>query len=189
MKKFIQTYTGSLRRLKLLYSVYNLLHPSKLKRYKSNLKKYGIKKSWYGTVSSNDFKHLPQELPWLDRDVKEEDIRTKAGFDKFSTEVQKQILNWNKNGYIILRNFFNTEEVDQMNTEVDKMLNEKSVKFNYSGRKIMFAFKESQIIEKFANNPDLIQILNFILDREVEPFSSINFKKGSEQKLTPITCI
>lgn len=182
MKKFLQKYTGSIRSYKFTYTLYNFLHPKKIRRFKKNLKKYGVQRSAFSSISSKHFEHLDQSKPWLDQNPSREDIINKTGFNDFSSHVQEQLINWPDNGYLILKNFFTESQVDEINSEVDNLLNNKSVDFNYTGRKIMFAFKQSQVIEKCANDPKLIKILNFILDRDVEPFSSINFLKGSEQK-------
>lgn len=182
MKSFLNKLVSQLRSYKFTYTLYNFLHPKKVRRYKSNLKKYGVKKSAFGSVSSKDFEHLNQTKPWLDLSPEELSIKSKAGFNDFDEATQKQIIEWSENGYLILRNFYSSEQVDSINSEVDSMLKDNKVSLKYGGRKIMFAFKQSKIIEKCSNDPRLIKLLNFILDREVEPFSSINFIRGSEQK-------
>ncbi|MEO0341454.1 MAG: phytanoyl-CoA dioxygenase family protein, partial [Bacteroidota bacterium] len=103
-------------------------------------------------------------------------------FTKLSTEQQAAVQHFIENGYLILKGFFKDEEVDQLNQEVDNMLKEQELKFNYSGRKILDAFRYSQVAdEAFFRNQALLRFLNFIMGKKVVPFQTLNFIKGSEQ--------
>jgi len=181
--KFIQKYTGGLRRYKLLYALYNFINQSKLKHNIKLYRKYGLNKSIFSTISSKDFEGKTGVPPWLDEPDAKKKLSEANLLRTFDRSIQDQILKWPDNGFAILSNFFNSEAVDQINSEIDLLLSTKKVDFNYTNKKIMFAFRQSETIRKIVYSPDLLKILTFIIGKEVIPFQTINFIKGSEQKV------
>ena len=55
-----------IRRLKIAYLLYNFFHKKELVYNVSNYKKLGINKKYFSPVSSQDFKHLPQQKTILE---------------------------------------------------------------------------------------------------------------------------
>ncbi|WP_192821894.1 phytanoyl-CoA dioxygenase family protein [Rufibacter sp. LB8] len=181
--KFFQKYTGLLRTFKAVYVLNNLLHLKQLKHNRPLYKKFGLKKPVYASVSSVDFEKLPpQPGPWLDAPDATFKLQKTQELDTFPAEIKEQILQWPTNGYLILDKFFDHKTVDLVNQEIDLLLEQKQVDFNYTNRKIMFAFRQSAAIKQVVYTPQLLQILNFLMGKKVVPFQTINFLKGSEQK-------
>lgn len=156
--RFFDRYTGFWRRWKALYVLYNLLKRKKLAYLKKGFVKYGIRRPVFFPLHSAHFDHLPQALD------------------------RSENPSWNENGYIILREFLSSEEVDQINADMNQALENKTIDFNYTGRKIHFAYEKVEKIRNLMRHPDLIKTLEAQLGAQVVPFQSINFYYGSEQK-------
>jgi ectoine hydroxylase-related dioxygenase (phytanoyl-CoA dioxygenase family) len=170
-----------LRLLKVTYSAYNLLHSSKLEHNKAPYKNAGLRKALFQSISSKDFKGLPVgDIPWMDKDVSYEDVKQKLRSTNFSDEVREQILAWKENGYMVLKNFFTPQVAESINKEIEDLLADKKVEFTL-GNKVMFASKQSQLIQNIITQKSITDILSFTLGREVLPFQTINFITGSQQ--------
>jgi len=171
-----------IRNFKPAYQLYNLFQKSKLKHNIPLFKKFGVKKKYYSSLSSEDFIGLESPPNRYDSVDSADYIQEQKGFDQLSDSYQAALKLWSKNGYTILPNFLNESQVNEINSDVDGMINNEDVKFRYNGRKIMFAHKYSKAINNIANSSELKQILSMLMSKEVELFQSINFIKGSEQR-------
>ena len=156
--RFFDKYTGFLRRVKPFYIAHNLLNLNYLKGNKTLYSKYEIKKPIWSSLSSKDF-------PPSDR-----------------IEHQSSNTDWNNNGFIKLENFFSEEFIDKINFAIDDGLNNKSVDFNYTNKKILFAYERLPILKEIINNQKIKKILTKLVGEEITPFQSINFLMGSEQR-------
>jgi hypothetical protein len=66
---------------------------------------------------------------------------------------------------------------------VDIFLESGKTGYNYTGRKIFNLWESSELArECFFRNPELTNLLSFLLGRRVIPFQSLNFTRGSEQR-------
>lgn len=166
-----------IRHYKFSYMLYNLFKKSKLKHNIPLYKKYGINKSYFSSISSKDFAHLPAS----DRSVDYTQLTETPFFKKLSEENKESALQYDDNGYMILRNFITPETADQINTEIDKLMADGTLKFIYGG-KLMFAIHHSQIIKNIGNDKELLDFLSVLLDGKSKLFQSINFINGSQQK-------
>lgn len=182
MKKFIQRYTGFLRNLRLVHFLYNILHRKGLAHNNHLYPYYQVEKSIYSSISHDDFKGKKAKLPWLDTILTEKDIQNHPVFCFFPEAIESQLLRWNKNGFLIWENFLSEETVDIINQDIDHLLEEKELNFNYTNRKIFNAYTQSYTIRHVIKDKRLLQLLSFILDKKVLPFQTINFIKGSEQQ-------
>ena len=156
--RFFDTYTGFWRRWKLLYMLYNLVHLSKLKANKKLYQKYGLKRPVFFSLHSEHFKKLPK------------------------TPRIKDNSDWSTKGYEVLHSVFSKEEVDQLNSQIDDHLAKGSLGFNYTGRKILFAYEKIPQIREMMNHPKIKERLEQLMGDEIRPFQSINFHYGSQQK-------
>lgn len=181
MKKFIQQYTGFLRNIRFFHYLYNWLHRKGLKHNKHLYPYYGIKKSIYASLSHKDFAGMRAKAPWMDGIVSKSDIENHPMFPHFPEEISKQALDWPENGYLVWNNFLSSETVDDINVDIDELLNKNAVDFNYTGRKIFNAYKQSYTLRKVIKEKRLLELLSFLLGKKVLPFQTINFLKGSEQ--------
>jgi ectoine hydroxylase len=182
MRKLLDKYYGILRKVKANYVLLNLTQYSKLKHNQKIYKQYGLKKSVVAPISSYDFVGFPEELPWLDRPDATDQLQWHPEFVTFNESIQEQLKQWPENGYMILESFFTENEVDGINTEIENLIKSNKVDFNFTGRKIMFAHKHSELLRGVAKNARLSSLLSFVLGRKVKPFQTINFIRGSEQR-------
>ena len=170
----------NLKQFKPLYWLYNLFHYRQLKHNEQAYKKYNLKKSLIASVSSKDFPDKESKA-WLDVGDSAVLAPQSPMFEKFSTDVQKQILNWSSKGFIILEKFFDKRTCEEVNHEIDRLLAQHKIQFT-NGNKLMFANKISTTIRNVANDQRLKEILSFLLDRDIVAFQTINFVEGSQQR-------
>lgn len=165
-----------IRRYKIFYSIYNFFHRNELCHNIPLFKKYGMKKAYFQSVSSRDFKELPPVSVGGDA----EGIRNTQIFKKSDSEVQQSILDFEQNGFIIIPGYLSAEQIDKINRGIEEMLAKGIVKSEHRN-KIMFAIKHSGLLRDVAKNEDLLELLGKLFGDEAILFSSINFSAGSEQ--------
>ena len=170
-----------LRSFKATYVINNLLHAQKLKHHKKLYRQYGLKKSIFSPISAKDFESMPNESPWLDQTDALSKLKKSNEFSSFSQKIQAKIRRWPEDGYMILEGFFTPSAVAEINKEVERLIAEKVVGFHPSGR-IMFAYRQSTLLKEVVADPELLRLLGFLLGRPMDPFQSINFIKGSQQR-------
>lgn len=181
--KIFSKYTGHIRTLKSVYVLNNLLNGKQLQHNKALYKKYGLKKSIYSSISSQDFPNHHPDIPWLDQEGAKDKLLAHPAYASFSPAIQEELIRFVEDGYIILKGFFPKDRVDALNEEIDELLNARKIDFNYTGRKIMESYKVSKVAnEDFFRSAELLRLLNFIMGKPVVPFHTINFIEGSEQR-------
>lgn len=184
LRDLFKKQTGFLRAWKGAYVINNLLNTKKLKHNRELYEEHQVKKSIYAPIGSKDFGYsLGSQIPWLDVPGVKVKLAQSADFQSFEKEVQDAILCFVDKGYLILRGFYSEEKVDMLNEEVDRLLSNNETGFNYTGRKVMDAYRFSPLIDKdFFRNEKLLHILDFMMGKKVIPFQTINFIVGSEQR-------
>ena len=185
LQRIFQKYTGVLRSLKAVYVINNVLNAGKLLRNRTLYRHYGVSKSVFSPIGFSDFKYNPHsdEAPWLDRPERLALLENNPEFQAFPPEIQTEIRRFEREGYMILNRFFNPEDTSQLNKTVDEMLESGKTGYNYTGRKIFNLWESSELArECFFRNPELTNLLSFLLGRRVIPFQSLNFTRGSEQR-------
>ena len=163
-----------------MHWLYNLLHYKSLQHNKDAYKKYNVQKPLIASISSKDFPDK-ESRAWLDTGDSSQLAPQKEGFSDFSSSVQSKLLQWSKNGYLILDRFFDNKTCDAVNAEIEQLLKADHVRFT-NRNKIMFANRKSKLVKNIADDDALKKILGFILDKVVVPFQTINFIYGSEQR-------
>lgn len=165
-----------IRRFRLLYEVYNFFHRRQLVHNLPLYKKYGLRKRYYSPVSSRDFSGIaPADQTAGSLSTLQEEIMR-----ALTSEDRASLQDFDRNGYAILRHFFDDKTTDQANAAIAGLLEEGKVKFRY-GRKIMFAFKKAGVLRKMGEDPRLTALLAGLLGTRPVLFQSINFLQGSEQ--------
>ena len=167
-----------LKRLKWSYQFYNFFQRNALKHNEALFKKYGVKKRYYSSISSKDFEHLEKQYYTADlKKLKEDQL-----LQKFNSKTQNSILNFNNNGYAVIKEYFDPAIIDSINEEIDTLLKKEVLKFEYNHRKIMFAIHHSKLIKTFAYDKDLSKLYDYLIGGKADLFQSINFvHSGSEQ--------
>ncbi len=170
-----------LKKYKITYKLYNFLKKKDLSHNLPFYEKYGLKKKYYSSVSSNDFKGIDSPLNLLDRINSREELPKHSEFDLVDDRFKESLLSWSDNGYAILNNFFGNDEIDSFNKEIDDLLVSKKAKFN-AAKKIMFAIHSSEKLKNAGKNEQIMRILNLLMGKKVSLFQSINFIEGSQQR-------
>lgn len=183
--RLLQRYTGFWRSLKPMYMVYNWLHADRLRHNRNLYRQAGLHKSIFSSLGSRDFSGKAQlnELPWLDRPDALTQLVQHPTFATLPPEWQVKCRQFVQDGYLILERFLPDEDVAALNETVDQLLRSGKVGYNFTGRKIFNLHTLSTLADqRFFRQPDLLNLLSFLLGREVVPFQSLNFIRGSEQR-------
>ncbi|MDP4148377.1 MAG: phytanoyl-CoA dioxygenase family protein [Bacteroidota bacterium] len=171
---------SALKKVKVVHWIYNLVHYRSLLHNRAAYKKYKIRKSLTASISSKDFPDK-ESRAWLDTGHSRELAPTREAYFRFPASLQQQILSWSDNGYMILDQFFDEATIDQILEETARLVRQHRLTSSENG-KLMFANRLSPRIREFTNDKRLIELLGFILDKEVVPFQTINFIRGSNQR-------
>ena len=167
-----------MKRLKLVYILYNLFNRRKLLHNLRLYKKLGLKKFYFSAVSSKDFKNI--ETPMLSGNDLIPTVSDSRLFQSLDQQSQESILNFDYQGYAIVKQYLSEETVDKINETIEKLLDQKKVDFT-NRTKIMFAIHQSEFLKNIGNDKDLVALLSSLMHEKVRLFQSINFIMGSEQ--------
>jgi phytanoyl-CoA hydroxylase len=159
--------------------IYNILNKSRLNHNVSLYRKLKLKKFYFSPISSKDFINIDPTILSQNKEIKK--LSETNLFKNLPPEDQQSLLNFDKDGYAILKGYLNKEDVDQINQEVDRSIATKALKYRY-GNKIMFAYRKIPLLRKVASEENLIELLSSLLSDKAMLFQSINFLKGSEQE-------
>lgn len=88
---------------------------------------------------------------------------------------------WEEKGYVVLPKCLDDDLVDQINADIQTAVDEGRIDFNYTQRKILFAYEKVPVLKKVINHKGIVAKLEELVGNKVVPFQSINFLKGSEQ--------
>lgn len=171
-----------LRSFKPAYWVYNFFKKGELAHNIPLYKKHGIKKSYYASISSKDFEHKDLKYNPVDLQDARSYLPKQKGFNDLPLRYQDAMMKWSDQGYAILEEYLSEKQVEEVNAAIDNMIQNKDVSFRYGGKKIMFAFQQSEVIRSIGLGEPLLSILRMLMGKEVDLFQSINFIKGSEQR-------
>jgi ectoine hydroxylase len=171
------------RRLKASYLFNSFLHRKTLACNEKVYEQYGLQQHVLQPIAHKKLTHLPVvDTPWLDqKNIDPNTIATKEGFSSFTPAMQQSILQWPQLGYAVLPNFYSIQECDVINAEVENLLANKTAKQRFDER-IIFAIHQSKEVYALSTKPQLLNILAFILGKEVKLFQSLNFTHGSNQR-------
>jgi ectoine hydroxylase-related dioxygenase (phytanoyl-CoA dioxygenase family) len=170
----LQIMMGIIRRLKMAYAVFNFFHRKELIHNAALFKKYGIKKNYFSSLSSKDFRNI---IPGDGHPA----ITESELFQDADAENRQGILSFEENGFLIIRNYLSPAQVDAINAEVDNLIEAKTVKPGHQN-KIMFAIHHSALLRSIGGDKKLMDLLGRLIHGEAMLFQSINFTMGSEQR-------
>jgi ectoine hydroxylase len=171
---------SQLKKYKFFHWVYNLIHYKSVAHNKAAFRKYNIHKPVIASLSSKDFPDK-ESRAWLDKGDSRELVPARAEFGSFSSGVQQSLLAWSEKGYLVVDGFFSPAVAGLIQQEADKLETEGRLHPTHDN-KLLFANRLSREIRKITYDERLIRLLSFILDKEVVPFQTINFKHGSNQR-------
>lgn len=168
-----------IRRLKLIYLIYNIFNMRRLAHNVSLYRKLKLNKFYFSSISSKDFDKIDPLVLSKNKETKK--LTDTELFKKLPVEDQQSLLNFENDGYSILKGYVKKENIEKINSEVDRLIGEKKIQFRYRN-KIMFAFKRIDLLRKIATEEILTELLSSLLSDKAILFQSINFLSGSEQE-------
>jgi len=173
MLEFIKSF-------KITYEIYNFFKKSALEHNLPLYQKYGLKKKYYSSVSSEDFKQTNGEQLIHDKLDSTQSLPEKEEFNSLDPDTQSRLLNWSKDGYAVLPTFYSSEEIEAFNQEVDDLIDSKKANWRYG--RILFSIFQSKLLFDTGNAKRLTSILDLLMGKEVDLFQSLNFVNASQQK-------
>lgn len=172
--------SDSLKKYKALHWLYNLFNSNKLSHNKEAYRAYKVDKRLFASISSKDFPDKTSKA-WLDTGDAKQVLQNHPGLKAFPESIQDALLHWTERGYLIWDRFLDAETTQQINQQVDRLVKTEGLSFTHDN-KLPFLMKKSADIRAVANNTTLLQLLSFILGKEVVPFQTLNFIRGSGQR-------
>lgn len=169
-----------LRKYKLSYKVSNFFNRKKLLHNTELYKKYSLEKKYYSSISSQDFDGINSQVPIMDREDSAQLLPKQEKFAQLDKKTQESLLKWSQNGFVVLESFFQQEEIDLINKEVENLLKTKKIK--WSENRILFAIKKSKLLKSVATFPKLKNCIELIMGKEMDLFQSLNFYESSQQR-------
>lgn len=169
-----------LRKYKLSYKVSNFFNRKKLLHNTELYKKYSLEKKYYSSISSQDFNGINSQVPIMDREDSAQLLPKQEKFAQLDKKTQESLLKWSQNGFVVLESFFQKEEIDLINKEVENLLKTKKIK--WSENRILFAIKKSKLLKSVATFPKLKNCIELIMGKEMDLFQSLNFYESSQQR-------
>jgi hypothetical protein len=177
----IQKAVANIKNFRAYQLLTDLPYWKQMKSYRTYFRQYKIKKRVWQGVSYNDIaNHDTENIPWLDKAISLDEIKANSMFDAFSPVVQKEILQWKDKGYMIVPGFFSAERTDELRDSLEGCLSPKELE-EYHKTRIQDLWSRNMQVDAFLRDPELLKLLSFILGREVVPFQTLSFYKGSEQ--------
>ena len=170
-----------IKRIKILYNLYNILHRKELLYNEVNYKKYGLNKKYYSSISSSDFENIKDENSWLDENNSEIELPKNKLFNTLDLKFKDSLINWSKNGYAVLPSFFAKDKIDIANSTIQQLIDSGKAKWQ-NGNKIMFALHQDDFLKEMGNSKIIKEILEMLMGKEIDIFQSINFIEGSKQR-------
>lgn len=167
-----------IRNFKPAYELYNFFQKSKLQHNVPLYRKIGLNKKYYSSISSEDFKGIDESLL---RNEPSLSIGQTKLYQSLDQKSKLSIQSFDKQGFSIIENYLDSDQVNRINETIDKLQQDGSLKFKY-GNKLMFAIHHSDYLNKLWSDTDLVELLSCLIKGNAELFQSINFIKGSEQK-------
>lgn len=171
---------NQLKKYKFLHWIYNLIHYRSLAHNKAAYRQYAIHKPVVASISSRNFPDK-ESRAWLDTGHSRTLAPTRETFAIFPSDQQQQLLSWSDKGYMIVERFFDDATVTLILEETDRLVQRHKLRPTPDG-KLLFANRLSPAIRAITHDERLIRLLQFILDKEVVPFQTINFNHGSNQR-------
>lgn len=177
----IQSLVNDLKHLRLYMLLSDFPHRKQLSKYAEYLRRLDINKKAWQHISYADFKnHDTEDIPWLDKNISDEEIKNKPGYADLSGVIQQEILKWKKNGFMIIPKFFSDDRIDELERSIEGCLNEKELRA-YKTSRIQDLWSKNAQVDGLFRSPELLKLLSFIFGKEVIPFQTINFYKGTQQ--------
>lgn len=169
-----------LRKYKWSYKASNFFNRKRLLHNVKLYKKINLEKKYYSSISSQDFDGINCQVPIMDREDSAQLLPKQEKFAQLDKKTQESLLKWSQNGFVVLESFFQKEEIDLINKEVEDLLKTKKIK--WSENRILFAIKKSKLLKSVATFPKLKSCIELIMGKEMELFQSLNFYESSQQR-------
>lgn len=125
-------------------------------------------------MSKPEVAPLKANLPWIESPFFEEELKQR----NLSDELRQRAIEYNREGFLILRDAFDPDFLDQTVVELNALQNH----FSYDEPRAGDLWTTNNGVRQIATNPKVLDLLNSLYGRDAVPFQTLNFKYGSRQK-------
>jgi len=153
-------------------------------RNRSLYRRYGIRRSVFRTLAQRyvpDGAYEESELPWLDRAGAAEALAADPHLESFPEPIRESVRRWPEQGYAVLEGFFEPALIDRINGEIEAQLEHGRIGFNRGSERVRNVYKRCPAAAEAVGDPRMLELLSFLLGREVGIWQSISFFRGSRQ--------
>ena len=120
---------------------------------------------------------MKMNLPWVESPFFEKILEEK----KLSSAEKELARVYHEDGYIVLKNVFTEAEIDQVITDI----HEKGFNPDYTliktrdYNRCQDLWEHSEPVKNLSTKPEILSTLEMLYDREVVPFQTLNFLRGT----------
>lgn len=165
-----------MRRFRLNYFLYNFfVVRSDLKPALAKLSKIGVRNALWKITHDR----LPENQPPFSQHPHEELPRHLSNHTLQAYPTMRQ--QFVEGGYATWPQLISEDEANAICSEVNQLIDQGALSFNYTGTKIMDAWQQVSSIRELAKSERITTVLSSLVGAPVEPFQTIYFEKGSEQ--------
>lgn len=172
----------SIRHYRFVQWIYNFSNRKNLRYLKPLYKSFGVNKNYLSTIQSKDLevdfsgsKHEAEQLRPIS-------ITEASIFNQLNADYQKEILNWETQGYVHLKNFFEENEIDLMTLKTEELWSSDYGKWRLGDRRVLSAFRDSKTWD-FFHQEKFKNIVELLLGQESVLLNNISFIRGDEQPI------
>jgi len=173
----------SVRHYRCVQWLYNLMHRKHLLYLKPLYKQFGLKRSPLTTIQFADIKQLVKEVPAEDvAKAKQKALLNNPIFLALPKVYQDEVRQWDKNGYVHLKGFFDNATIDAMAEYTESLWGSAKGKWRLGDRRVGSAFQHEGTWD-FFHQQQFLDIASLLLGQEAVLLNNINFLRGDEQSL------
>ena len=122
---------------------------------------------------------MKMNLPWVESPFFEKILAEK----KLTAEQEEMARRYNADGYVVIKNAYTHEEIDVVIEEMKNKGFNQDFRFknHRDANRCQDLWEYSEPTKNISIKPQILSSLEFLYDREVVPFQTLNFLKGSQQ--------
>ncbi len=123
---------------------------------------------------------MEMNLPWVESPFFLKILKSK----NLNSDFEKIAIDYNREGYVVLKNVFSKEEIDEIILEMNEKAFNPTFKYKHQRdeRRSQDLWEYSEPVRKMACKKEVLDVLEFLYDRETVPFQTLNFRYGSQQR-------
>jgi hypothetical protein len=171
-----------LRHFRAVQWTYNLVHHKNLSHLPDLYKHLGLKRSHLFTLQYENLKNIAVNDEHTENEKIDQKLINHPTFLSLSIEHQNELKKWKEQGYVHLKNFFNTDTINQMEQKTVDLWNSSKGEWRFGDRRVSSAFQDLETWN-FFHQKEFKALVSMLLGQEAILLNNISFLKGDEQPI------